>query len=218
MSELILCGDDLKVLARWKMGLEAAGHDCRTESPAMLMRSPPSHACVIDLGPRGGGDPALLLGVMEALPQVLFVAMAARPTAGQGVALLQAGVRGYGNRLAAPAVVAAMLTSVLDGQVWAGRQVTDHLLALAMARPVTGPAGLSATSIRDRLTAREAEIADDVAAGHSNKVIADERGISERTVKAHLNSIFRKTGIRNRVQLALALSGGEPAVPRRSNA
>ena len=57
-----------------------------------------------------------------------------------------------------------------------------------------------------QLTAREAGIARQVAAGHSNKVIAADSGISERTVKAHLNSIFRKTGIRNRVQLALAVS------------
>jgi DNA-binding NarL/FixJ family response regulator len=57
-----------------------------------------------------------------------------------------------------------------------------------------------------QLTARETEIAEQVAAGHSNKVIAAENGISERTVKAHLNAIFRKTGLHNRVQLALAVS------------
>jgi DNA-binding NarL/FixJ family response regulator len=204
MASVILCGNDLRVLGRWTRGLEAAGHDCRIESPATLMRAGPAAACLFDLGPRAGGDPGLLLAAVEALPRVLFIAMAATPTAPQGLALLKAGLRGYGNRMAAPEVVAAMLTSVLDGQLWAGRQVTDHLLGLAMV----GPAAATPQAVIDRLTAREAEIAGDVAAGHSNKVIAADHGISERTVKAHLNSIFRKTGIRNRVQLALALAQG----------
>ena len=55
---------------------------------------------------------------------------------------------------------------------------------------------------------------EQVAAGQSNKMIAAEAGITERTVKTHLNNIFRKTGVRNRVQLALAVNDAED-LPRR---
>lgn len=68
------------------------------------------------------------------------------------------------------------------------------------------------------MTAREMEVAEQVAAGYSNKLIAAEAGITERTVKAHLNSIFRKTGIRNRVQLALAISQANEGSAHLSNA
>ena len=68
------------------------------------------------------------------------------------------------------------------------------------------------------LTPRELAIARQVADGHSNKVIAIDSGISERTVKAHLNAIFRKTGIRNRVQLALAMAAEADPPRHRSTA
>jgi DNA-binding NarL/FixJ family response regulator len=125
-------------------------------------------------------------------------------------------VRGYANRLAAPRVLDVLLATVESGEIWAGRQVTDYLLAAAMAEESVSAE--SDQGILERLTAREAEMAGQVAAGLSNKAIAIENGISERTVKAHLNSIFRKTGIRNRVQLALAVTRGGDKPRQRSSA
>jgi len=49
-----------------------------------------------------------------------------------------------------------------------------------------------------KLTKQEARISLMVAAGKSNKEIARWLGISDGTVKQHLHSTFRKTGVRNR--------------------
>ena len=57
------------------------------------------------------------------------------------------------------------------------------------------------------LTKREQEIARLVATGENNKNIARRLDISERTVKAHLTSIFEKLHIRDRLQLVVYLSG-----------
>ena len=95
-----------------------------------------------------------------------------------------------------------MLATVGDGEIWAGRQVTEHLLSRALPSAVSE----LADARFQRLTARESEIATQVAAGRSNKLIAAEYGISERTVKAHLSAIFEKLGVRDRVQLALAMN------------
>jgi PAS domain S-box-containing protein len=54
-----------------------------------------------------------------------------------------------------------------------------------------------------RLTNKEQEVAKIVSQGLSNNVIAQKLSISERTVKAHLNNIFKKLGITNRLQLAI---------------
>lgn len=61
--------------------------------------------------------------------------------------------------------------------------------------------------VLDKLTKREQEIARLVTTGANNKNIARQLSISERTVKAHLSSIFLKLHIRDRLQLVVCLSG-----------
>jgi len=52
-------------------------------------------------------------------------------------------------------------------------------------------------------TAREREVLTLVVAGYTNKDLAQKLSISEDTVKHHLTSIFDKTGVSNRLELAL---------------
>src|SRR5437762_909785 len=54
------------------------------------------------------------------------------------------------------------------------------------------------------LTRRELEVLQFLALGHSNRDIARQLFLSEKTVKAHLAAIFRKLGVSNRTQAALA--------------
>ena len=56
---------------------------------------------------------------------------------------------------------------------------------------------------RDQLSDREREVLGLVADGLANKQIARRLGISERTVKAHLTSIFQRIGVTDRTQAAL---------------
>ncbi len=51
------------------------------------------------------------------------------------------------------------------------------------------------------ITRREAEIIEQILAGHTNAAIAEHLFISERTVKTHITHIFDKLGIDNRIQL-----------------
>ncbi len=211
MAMIAAVGRDMGVLRRWTQALRETGHECTVLMPGDVGQQMPS-ICLFDLGPRGDADLSTLIHTIAAAPMRHFVAMTARPNADEGLALLRAGARGYCNRLAAPGVLNALITSVEHGEIWAGKQVTDHLLGLAIgAASVTG-----AEDLYSRLTPREQQIAQQVAAGLSNKVIAADAGITERTVKAHLNSIFRKTGIRNRVQLALAIGQPDNGRQRRS--
>ena len=53
------------------------------------------------------------------------------------------------------------------------------------------------------LTAREREVLGCIASGHDNLKIAAMMAISERTVKSHVASIYRKLRLENRVQLAI---------------
>jgi DNA-binding NarL/FixJ family response regulator len=204
VSLLRIVGGDHALLVRWAQVARACGLGTAILPAASLVERPPADGyCLWDLGPRSDIDLEAAERALATSAGAGFVFLSARPEAGEGLRLLQAGARGYANRLASPGVLGAVLESVRGGEVWAGRQVTDYLLARALEKPVPAAVG---TGLLDRLSGREAEVATRVAAGASNKVIANDMAITERTVKAHLNSIFRKTGVRNRVQLALALA------------
>ena len=65
---------------------------------------------------------------------------------------------------------------------------------------VTTPAPASAPS--PHLTDREEEVVRALASGKVNKQLAGMRGVSESTFKTHLRAIYRKLGVRTRVQAA----------------
>jgi DNA-binding NarL/FixJ family response regulator len=86
--------------------------------------------------------------------------------------------------------------AALDGEPW--------VPGLRMQRALGRAAGGETTPVVDAaLTHRESEIAQAVVNGLSNKAIAGRLQIAEGTVKTHLHRIYKKAGVRNRVQLVL---------------
>ncbi len=218
MTLVVASGNNHDILMRWSDMAHHLGHESVILPPASLLGGPQIGAsiCLYDLGHRRGPDPQALIDAIAACPDTLFIAMTPHPEPREGLRLLRAGARGYCNRLVSARVMAVLISTVTNGEIWAGKQVTDYLLNAALSDQTVAVA--PGQDLLGCLTEREAGIAQQVAAGHSNKVIAVDSGISERTVKAHLNAIFRKTGIRNRVQLALAVSQANQDPRQLSNA
>jgi DNA-binding NarL/FixJ family response regulator len=80
-------------------------------------------------------------------------------------------------------------------------------LWLKRARTELGRIGGRQPASDGPLTATEQRVADLAAAGRSNKQIAAELFMSERTVEANLTKVYRKLGISSRTQLAGRLAG-----------
>jgi non-specific serine/threonine protein kinase len=95
----------------------------------------------------------------------------------------------------------------------AGRPL-DLVVSLAVADADELPATPGRQRAAGLLTGRERQIASLVAEGMSNRDIAQQLGISKRTVDAHLEHIFSKLGISSRVQLATRLSPTAPSPER----
>lgn len=74
-------------------------------------------------------------------------------------------------------------------------------------KALTTPTNSNSESIYEQkiaqLTAREQEVLQLIATGHSNREIAEQLYIAERTVKNHVNSILRTLDLRDRTQAAI---------------
>ena len=137
------------------------------------------------------------------LPQMTCPALvlAEVPDFDQAMRLLRYGIRGYGNRHMQFENLQQAVVAVCAGQVWMPPAIISrmiHTFSPAKPEPAPQPA-------MDQLSKREQEVAGLVARGLSNKELADKLYISVRTVKAHLTSIFSKTGFRDRLELAIRM-------------
>jgi len=113
---------------------------------------------------------------------------------------LQLGARGIVLKDAPTEVVFNSIRSVMNGQFWVGQtQVKDLMDAL---RFYIVPADEDSKE-QIHLTSRERDVVGGIASGFSNREIAEKLSISEQTVKHHLRNIFDKTGVSNRLELAL---------------
>ena len=110
------------------------------------------------------------------------------------VAALDAGAVGYLLKDADP-------DDVLDGIRAVSRG--ESPIHPRAARELLGTRGGGAPGASVQLTPREIEVLTLVLQGLANKQIARRLGITERTVKAHLTSVFARIGVTDRTQAAL---------------
>ena len=117
----------------------------------------------------------------------------------QLVAALQLGARGVVMKDAPGTMLVRAIRAVAAGQIWVGRERVATLIdALRSTSQPVAPA-----AVDDRLTPRELVIVAGVVAAFSNRDIALDLNISEKTVKRHLTNIFDKLGVSSRVELAM---------------
>ena len=107
---------------------------------------------------------------------------------------LRAGARGYLTKDAGRLQIAQAVRAAAAGQSILDPQVQQRLLAAAQVAAPARPA------LPDDVTVREAEVLKLIAAGLSNREIAERLYVTEATVKSHINRLFAKIGVRDRAQ------------------
>jgi DNA-binding NarL/FixJ family response regulator len=110
---------------------------------------------------------------------------------------IEAGADGYLLKDVEPSELARAIRTAQTGQAMIAPSVAGRLLR-TLSRPRS-----ASTVDADRLTRREREVLELIAAGRSNKRIAFELGIAEKTVKTHVGHVFAKLGVTDRTQAAL---------------
>jgi DNA-binding NarL/FixJ family response regulator len=162
-----------------------------TEAVEVVSRTGPDVVLVdLDLG---GDDGLDLLARLPA--QVGRLVFTAHDGEERVVAALDAGARGYVLKGSPLADIVAAVERVHRGETYLDARVAGRVLSRVRGGRL--------------LSARQAEVLRLVAEGLSNGQIASRTGLTERTVKFHVNAIFNKLGAENRAQaVALAAQRG----------
>lgn len=113
---------------------------------------------------------------------------------------LDYGAVGFLPKRADPAELASALETVLDCRTYLPADLVEQVQA-ASADPHDQQLARRLAS----LTPQQLRVLQGIGNGRLNKQIADELGITERTVKAHVSALFEKLEVRNRTQAGVLL-------------
>ena len=119
------------------------------------------------------------------------------------------GAAGYCGESEPAKLLVQAVNSIIKGDIWIQRHLVPRVIGtLVKIKPqpleaVNNTESIESSALLATLSSRENDVANMIRDGESNKAIATALNISERTVKAHLTSIFKKLGVSDRLHLAL---------------
>jgi two-component system NarL family response regulator len=126
------------------------------------------------------------IAALSRLATVILLTASENPES--GVRALRLGARAIVQKRFAVETLMTAIETVADGLVW-------------MPPSIQAQFAIGDATTPKRLTARESEIVRSVAIGLRNSEVAARLSISESTVKTHLNNIFQKLQLRDRLEL-----------------
>jgi DNA-binding NarL/FixJ family response regulator len=177
----------LKSLLLLQPEVEVVGEVERSSELASMLTITPCDVLLLDLQME-----RWVVGDIERLSRVTrIVVLTASERKEDAMAALRMGASAIVQKRYAVETLMEAIRSAAQGQVW-----IPPALQAEVAAQLRSPSS-------KQLSNRETEIIRCVAAGLRNAEVAEHLSIGESTVKTHLNNIFQKLGIRDRVELAL---------------
>jgi DNA-binding NarL/FixJ family response regulator len=129
--------------------------------------------------------------VLEKAPEILT-----------GKMLISHNIKAYANSRISSVNFSQMFETVLENKIWTYPELTS-----ALAKNISSPtiSDDAQKLLENRLTPKEIEVIKHLLNGLTNDTIATKLGITTRTVKAHIGSIFSKLHVNDRISLVLLL-------------
>ena len=176
--------DDIEVVAEAADGLEAVGATLRTDPDVLLL----------DLVMPGLDGVGVLARLRDRDARARVIVLTSFGDDDKLFAALRAGAAGYLLKDVEPSDLVRAIRSAHAGQ---------SPLSPAIATRVVEEVAHGGSAAPGELTPRELDVLTLIARGRSNKVIARELGVAEKTVKTHVSHILGKLGLTDRTQAAL---------------
>ncbi len=193
--------ESLTALLQSQPDFEVVGAAANGEEAVQLVQQHAPQVLLLDLAMPGGDGFDVLRALERAGNHVASVVLTGSDSENDYVQVVRLGARGLVLKADQPQKLFAAIRAVAEGELAFSDEIAHCVLnAMVSTQPIV-------PSSMNRLSERERQIAYMVARGMRNRDIAGDLTISENTVKRHLQSIFSKTGSRDRLELAvLALS------------
>ncbi len=179
---------------------EVVGQGGSAADAIRLVESHRPDMVLLDISMPGGG----LLAAQKICAHFseIKVVMLTVSEAGDDImAALKAGAHGYMLKGVGAVELSDILRGIMEGESYVSPSLAARLWVELRERPEADRPG----DLLSTLTAREDEILRLVAKGKSNKQVALDLDIQEKTVKHHMTSILNKLRVRNRTEAAVML-------------
>jgi DNA-binding NarL/FixJ family response regulator len=193
--------ESLTALLQSQPDFEVLGTAGNGEEAVRLVQQYSPRVLVLDLFMPDSDGFEVLRTLERAGSRVASVVLTGSDSQNDHVQVVRLGARGLVLKADDPQKLFAAIRSVADGELAFSDEIAHSIMDAMASDPPAVPSSMT------RLSDRERQISYMVARGMRNRDIATDLAISENTVKRHLQSIFSKTGSRDRLELAvLALS------------
>jgi DNA-binding NarL/FixJ family response regulator len=210
---IILASASKTVRQQWIKGLSRRSSVVEVADQSTLLQSAAAYkpsVILLDHGlPELGGINGIAT-LSQLFPSTRIILLSNNLDDKEIIRALKVGASGYCHRDIDGGLLIKAIHVVQQGEIWVERRIVHALLdELSYLTSSQQPKAEVWGHLSNRLvclTPRELQVAQMVGNGAVNKQIAVGMNITERTVKAHLTSIFRKLNLSDRLQLALVVS------------
>lgn len=187
VSRNLSCFDSIELLFVARNGNELM-HKLETQQPAVLLMD-------IHMPEMNGIEAARL--VSEKYPGICILMHTVFDTEDKIFDSIVAGATGYLLKDSPPSALIAAIEEVLEGGAPMSPSIARKALQLLRAAPLPEPAAQTETF---DLTKRELEILEKIAEGQNYQQIADVLFVSPKTVRKHIENIYRKLQVHNKME------------------
>jgi DNA-binding NarL/FixJ family response regulator len=189
--------ESLTALLQSQPDFEVVGAAANGDEAVQLVKQHGPQVLVLDLAMPGVDGFEVLRTLERAGNHVASVVLTGSDNQSDYVQVVKLGARGLVLKADRPEKLFSAIRSVAEGELAFSEEIAHSVLEAMVSAQPTAPSSM------ERLSERERQIAYMVARGMRNRDIAVDLSISENTVKRHLQSIFSKTGSRDRLELAV---------------
>lgn len=178
----------------------AGNFDSLSEASKLLAKDPPS-VVVFDIGNFGHNKMKILNEIFSLSKSVKVLAIINNCDENEIIEFFESGISGYLTKDQRTSDLVKAIQCIHKGEIWAGRCIIAKIMN--GYRRDRDSNDIEDCAQLDCLTSRENEILGCLKKGLSNREIANNLYISEKTVKTHLKNIFRKLNITKRTEAIL---------------